>query len=332
VDMAKIKIEARAAWTAKNGLRMRDRLVGFLPRYAPYASRVPSLFAAVDRMPRLAGWLKGRLGLAPERAFPRFLSAFLSTAVQPAAATKEVLLFVDTFNNYVEPDNARAAQRVLEAAGYTVHFNLKAGERPLCCGRTFLSAGLVDEAKAEARRTLDALRPYVERGVPIVGLEPSCLLSLRDEFLDYGYGEEARKLAQASFLFEEFLVREKQAGRLQLELKPLARPKALVHGHCHQKAFDVFRPVQTVLGWIPELEVSVVESSCCGMAGSFGYEAEHYEASKAMAELSLLPAIRKAQDSIIVADGTSCRHQIADGAQLSALHVAQVLASALKNG
>jgi FAD/FMN-containing dehydrogenase/Fe-S oxidoreductase len=331
VDMAKIKIEARAAWTAKNGLRMRDRLVGFLPRYAPYASRVPSLFAAVDRMPRVAGWLKGRLGLAPERAFPRFLTSFLSTAVQPAAAGKEVLLFVDTFNNYVEPDNARAAKRVLEAAGYTVHFNLKAGERPLCCGRTFLSAGLVDEAKAEARRTLDALRPYVERGVPIVGLEPSCLLSLRDEFLDYGYGEEARKLSQGAFLFEEFLVREKQAGRLQLALKPLARPKALVHGHCHQKAFDAFRPVQTVLGWIPELEVSVVESSCCGMAGSFGYEAEHYEASKAMAELSLLPAVRKAQDAVIVADGTSCRHQIADGAQQNALHVAQVLASALKD-
>jgi FAD/FMN-containing dehydrogenase/Fe-S oxidoreductase len=331
VDMAKIKIEARAAWTAKNGLRMRDRLVGFLPRYAPYASRVPSLFAAVERMPRVAGWLKGRLGLAPERAFPRFLSSFLSTAAQPAAAPKEVLLFVDTFNNYVEPDNARAAQRVLEAAGYTVHFNLKTGERPLCCGRTFLSAGLVDEAKAEARRTLDTLRPYVERGVPIVGLEPSCLLSLRDEFLDYGYGDEARKLAQASFLFEEFLVREKQAGRLQLALKPLDRPKALVHGHCHQKAFDVFRPVQTVLGWIPELEVSVVESSCCGMAGSFGYEAEHYEASKAMAELSLLPAVRKAQDAVIVADGTSCRHQIADGAQVGALHVAQVLASALKD-
>jgi Fe-S oxidoreductase len=334
VDMAKIKIEARAAWTSVNGLRMRDRLVGFLPRYAPYASRMPSLFGSVERLPRFAGWLKTRLGLAPQRAFPHFVKSFLSTAIQPlppAQGDKEVLLFVDTFNNYMEPDNARAAKRVLEAAGYTVHLNIKAGERPLCCGRTFLSAGRVDEAKAEARRTLDTLRPYIERGVPVVGLEPSCLLSFRDEFLDYGYGDEARKLSQSSFLFEEFLVREKEAGRLRLSLKPLAQPKALVHGHCHQKAFDVFRPVQAVLGWIPQLEVSVVESSCCGMAGSFGYEAEHYEASKAMAELSLLPAVRKAQDAVIVADGTSCRHQIADGTDAKALHVAQVLAAALRD-
>jgi len=333
VDMAKIKIEARAAWTSANGLRMRDRLVGFLPRYAPYASRVPSLFGSVERLPRFAGWLKNRLGLAPQRAFPHFVKSFLSTALQPlppAQGDKEVLLFVDTFNNYMEPDNARAAKRVLEAAGYTVHLNLKAGERPLCCGRTFLSAGRVDEAKAEARRTLDTLRPYIERGVPVVGLEPSCLLSFRDEFLDYGYGDEARKLSQSSFLFEEFLVREKEAGRLRLSLKPLAQQKALVHGHCHQKAFDAFRPVQVVLGWIPQLEVSVIESSCCGMAGSFGYEAEHYEASKAMAELSLLPAVRKAQDAVIVADGTSCRHQIADGTDTKALHVAQVLAAALR--
>ena len=334
VDMAKIKIEARAAWTSANGLRMRDRLVGFLPRYAPYASRLPSLFGTVERLPRFAGWLKTRLGLAPQRAFPHFVKSFLSTALQPlppVQGDKEVLLFVDTFNNYMEPGNARAAKRVLEAAGYTVHLNLKAGERPLCCGRTFLSAGRVDEAKAEARRTLDTLLPYIERGVPVVGLEPSCLLSFRDEFLDYGYGNEARKLSQSSFLFEEFLVREKEAGRLRLSLKPLAQPKALVHGHCHQKAFDVFRPVQAVLGWIPRLEVSVIESSCCGMAGSFGYEAEHYEASKAMAELSLLPAVRKAQDAVIVADGTSCRHQIADGADTKALHVAQVLAAALRD-
>jgi FAD/FMN-containing dehydrogenase/Fe-S oxidoreductase len=333
VDMAKIKIEARAAWTAKHGLRLRDRLVGFMPRYAPYASRAPSLFGSVERLPRVARWVKARLGLAPERAFPKFVASFLSTAEQPLPPSvngKEVLLFVDTFNNYMEPENARAAKRVLEAAGYTVHLNLKDGERPLCCGRTFLSAGKVDEAKAEARRTLDTLRPFIERGVPVVGLEPSCLLSFRDEFLDYGYGDEARKLAQTSFLFEEFLVREKQAGRLRLSLKPLANPKALVHGHCHQKAFDVFRPVQAVLGWIPSLEVQAIESSCCGMAGSFGYEAEHYEASKAMAELSLLPAIRKAGDALIVADGTSCRHQIADGTSANAMHVARVLESALK--
>ncbi|PLZ02889.1 FAD-binding oxidoreductase [Burkholderia sp. WAC0059] len=338
VDMARIKIEARAAWRARHGLRTRERLVAYLPRYAPLASRVPFLFDAVERVPRVAAWFKARLGLAAGRRFLRLGRPFLpattrgaaASGAQAAVAAKEVLLFVDTFNNYVEPDNARAARRVLEAAGYTVHLNVKAGERPLCCGRTFLSAGLVDEAKAEARRTLDTLMPYVERGVAIVGLEPSCLLSLRDEFLGYGYGEAAGRLAQASFLFEEFLVREHKAGRLDLPLKPIDRRKALVHGHCHQKAFDALRPVETVLGWIPQLEVSVVESSCCGMAGSFGYEAEHYAASQAMAELSLLPAVREAPDALIVADGTSCRHQIADGAARSALHVARVLESALR--
>ncbi|SAK44571.1 D-lactate dehydrogenase (cytochrome) [Caballeronia hypogeia] len=332
VDMARIKIEARAAWTERHGVRLRERLTAFLPRYAPYASRVPALSAAFEAgMPGIARWLKTRLGLAPQRAFPRFTKPFLADApARPvASATSEVLLFVDTFNNYMEPDNARAAQRVLEAAGYTVHFNVKPGERPLCCGRTFLSAGLVDEAKTEARRALDALMPYVERGVAIVGLEPSCLLSLRDEFLGYGFGDAARKLAQASFLFEEFLVREEAAGRLKLKFKPLQTPKALLHGHCHQKAFDAVRPIEKVLAWIPGLDVKPIESSCCGMAGSFGYEAEHYEASQAMAELALLPAVRKAADAVIVADGTSCRHQIADGAQREALHVARVLAMAL---
>ncbi|AET94286.1 D-lactate dehydrogenase (cytochrome) (plasmid) [Burkholderia sp. YI23] len=332
VDMARMKIEARAAWTARHGVRLRDRLVAFLPRYAPYASRMPALAHVVEAsMPGVARWLKTKIGLAPQRAFPRFTKPFLQSAQRTRAvsASKEVLLFVDTFNNYMEPDNARAAKRVLEAAGYTVHLNVKAGERPLCCGRTFLSAGLVDEAKAEARRALDALLPYVERGVSIVGLEPSCLLSLRDEFLGYGYGDAARKLSEASFLFEEFLVREEAAGRLRLALKALDRPTAMLHGHCHQKAFDAVRPVETVLGWIPGLDVKTIESSCCGMAGSFGYEAEHYDASQAMAEMSLLPAVRAARDALIVADGTSCRHQIADGAQREALHVARVLDMAL---
>jgi Fe-S oxidoreductase len=266
---------------------------------------------------------------------PRFRKSFLSDAVRRKAARsgalKEVLLFVDTFNNNMEPDNARAAQQVLEAAGYTVHFNVRQGERPVCCGRTFLAAGLVDEAKQEARRMLDLFRPFVERGVPVVGLEPSCLLSLRDEFLHYGFGEEAQRLSQHAFLFEEFLVREEKAGRLRLALKPLAAREALVHGHCHQKAFDAFTPVQTVLKWIPELKVSTVESSCCGMAGSFGYEAEHYATSQAMAELSLLPAVRKIDgNTVMVADGTSCRHQIHDGAGVDAIHVARVLAMALQ--
>jgi Fe-S oxidoreductase len=336
VDMAKFKIEARAAWAKRHGITLREKLVAFMPRYVPYAARAGGLMAAAERIPVVSAWMKRAMGFAPERSLPRFRKSFLSGAVTRRASApeaREVLLFVDTFNNHMEPDNARDAQRVLEAAGYTVHFNTREGERPVCCGRTFLAAGLVDEAKREARRLLDTLMPFVERGVAVVGLEPSCLLSMRDEFLQYGYGEEARKLSESAFLFEEFLVREKAAGRLNLPLRALGASHAWVHGHCHQKAFDAFRPVQTVLGWIPGLEVKAIESSCCGMAGSFGYEAEHYEASKAMAELSLLPAVRQAaQGDVIVADGTSCRHQIRDGAAAEALHVARVLALALDPG
>src|SRR6185436_4119424 len=205
--------------------------------------------------------------------------------------------------------------KVLQAAGHRVH-----APRGLCCGRTFLSAGMVDEAKREAARMQDALAPYAARGIPIVGLEPSCLFSLRDEFPAMGFD----KLARHAMLFEEFLARE--PGRLALKD---IKTEVLLHGHCHQKAFDAMPAVQKVLNLIPNLRMKTVETSCCGMAGTFGYEAEHYDVSMKMAELALLPAVRKSPDALVVADGTSCRHQIADGAGRAALHVARVLEQAL---
>jgi FAD/FMN-containing dehydrogenase/Fe-S oxidoreductase len=342
VDMAKMKIEARAAWGKVHGLTLRERLIAFMPHYAPWASRFGTLLNIAQGIPVLGSLAKRTLGFATARSLPKFKKPFLTGTASHALArgnaaatdvtTKDVLLFVDTFSNYLEAENAHAAQRVLEAAGYTVHLNVRPGERPLCCGRTFLSAGLIEQAKAEARRTLDTLMPYVTQGIAIVGLEPSCLLTLRDEFLQYGYGDEAKQLAQQAFLFEEFLVNEQKAGRFKLTLKAIDYNHALLHGHCHQKAFDALTPVQTVLSWIPELKVSTVESSCCGMAGSFGYEAEHHQASMQMAELSLLPAVRnRAASTVVVADGTSCRHQIHDGAEVNAVHTARLLAQALTN-
>jgi Fe-S oxidoreductase len=197
----------------------------------------------------------------------------------------------------------------------------------LCCGRTFLSAGLVDEARVEADRVLAALAPWVALGIPVLGLEPSCLLTLRDEYGVLLPGTEA--LAKSAFLLEEFLASEAEAGRLKLNLKAIA-PAALLHGHCHQKAFAAMGAVESVLRLIPELKVETVESSCCGMAGSFGYEAEHYEVSMKMGEANLLPAVRKAlPDTLIVADGTSCRHQIEHGAKRRAMHVVRALELAL---
>ncbi|MCS2609815.1 FAD-binding and (Fe-S)-binding domain-containing protein [Halomonas dongshanensis] len=333
VDMAKFKIEARAARARVKGLSLRDRMVGEMPRYAPFARHLGALVDGLEKLPPLSRVLKKALKLAPERSLPRFTGHFLaerqSTSHQDTSRG-EVLLFVDTFNNYMEADNARAAKRVLEAAGFRVVLNRPEGERPLCCGRTYLSSGQFDKARAEAERSLHYLMPFVERGVAIVGLEPSCLLSLRDEFLQYGFGEQAKRLAESAYLFEEFLVAEHQRAPFTWQLNPLTVSRALLHGHCHQKAFDAVKPVETVLGWIPELDVSLIDSSCCGMAGSFGYEAEHYDASIQMAELSLLPAIRADNgQALLVADGTSCRHQIKDGSGREAIHVARVLAEAL---
>ena len=220
--------------------------------------------------------------------------------------------------------------RVLVEGGYRVHIPKPVGGgRPLCCGRTFLSAGLVDEASFELDRLVKTYAPFAARGVPIIGLEPSCLLTLRDELLSLRSDDAAKTVSAHALLFEEFLVREAQAGRLSLPLGALPE-KVLVHGHCHQKSFGAFKPVAQALRLIPGLTVEIVESSCCGMAGAFGYGADTYDASVEMAELSLLPAVRRANDAtFIVADGTSCRHQIKDGTARAALHAAQLLAISL---
>jgi len=324
VDMARMKIEVRSARRMSKGLSVRDRLIGDLPAMAPWARRLPWLF-------NLAWLVQPLMGFAKKRALPKWRGDTFLATTEVDAADATVVIFADTFSNNFEPEILHAARRVLEAAGHRVAVAWPAiGSRALCCGRTYLATGQVDKARDEAERLLEALHPYVQRGVPVVGLEPSCLFTLRDEFLALGLGERARATAESAFLFEEFLAREKKAGRLALDLKPIEQKTALLHGHCHQKAFGAMSAVQEVLALVPDLAVKPIDSSCCGMAGSFGYEAEHYDASIAMAELSLLPAVRQADaDTLVVADGTSCRHQIADGANRHALHVAQVLDRAL---
>jgi Fe-S oxidoreductase len=332
VDMAKMKIEVLAARAAKHGLSLRDRLVGYLPHYANLASRLAPL-ANVRNKSRLLRMLLERIaGISAQRALPAWRRDVFKSdagAVGPADG-REVVLFADTFNRAYERENLDAALRVLVAGGYRVHIPRPAdGGRPLCCGRTFLSAGLVDNARTELDRLVATYGPFALRGVPIVGLEPSCLLTLRDELLSLRSDATAKSISAHALLFEEFLVREAEAGRLRLPLGPVAA-KALVHGHCHQKSFGAFKPVEQVLRLVPDLTVETIESSCCGMAGAFGYGADTYQVSMDMAELSLLPAIRHADDAtLIVADGTSCRHQIKDGAERSALHVARVLAMSL---
>jgi FAD/FMN-containing dehydrogenase/Fe-S oxidoreductase len=336
VDMARMKIEVMHQMRRTRGPSLRDRLIAYLPRYAPYASRARSLLHLRDRLPGAAGVTERAVGFSAGRPLPRWHPRPYRprpNGIEPGGDGRDVVLFADTFTTWFEPDNARAAVAVLEAAGLHVHAPAPADRRPLCCGRTFLSAGLVDEARAEMRVTLAALQPYVERGAPLVGLEPSCLLTMRDEFAALLPGGATEALARQALLLEEFLWREHEAGRLRLPLRSTGTRRALVHGHCHQKAFGAMAAVTGCLSLLPDLAVEVVESSCCGMAGAFGYEAEHHATSLQMAELSLLPAVRAASpDTLVVADGTSCRQQIRDGSGREAVHVVRLLADALDPG
>jgi FAD/FMN-containing dehydrogenase/Fe-S oxidoreductase len=331
VDMARMKIEVQAARVAKGGLSLHDRLIGYLPRYAPLAAKWPKLANMRNDAPRLRQWSERYLGLSGRRSLPRWrANPWREPARIPGAEARPVVFFADTFNRYFEPENIEAALRVLAAAGYGVHLpEPPDGARPLCCGRTFLAVGLIDEARREAERCAAALAPFLEWGIPFVGLEPSCMLGFRDEIPALVKGEDGRRLAAHALLFEEFLAREAKAGTLKLPLQPVAK-RALLHGHCHQKSFAVMPAVEAVLNLVPDLAVETVDSSCCGMAGAFGYGADTIDVSLKMAELSLLPAVRRADsDTLVVADGTSCRQQIKDGSGREALHVARVLAMSL---
>ncbi len=333
VDMARMKIEVLHQRQKRHRPGFKDRLIAYLPRYAPYASRARPLLHLRDQVPGAAALSERLLGFSAERSLPRWHHRPYRRPARGAAIVgdgRDVVLLVDTFTTWFEPDIARAALAVLTAAGYRVQAADPGGARPLCCGRTFLATGLVEEARREAGRTLKALGPLVERGLPVIGLEPSCLLTLRDEFEALLPGPGTAALAGRAQLLEEFLWQEQAAGRLELRLKPAPWPRALLHGHCHQKAFAAMAAVEGCLKLIPELEVETIESSCCGMAGAFGYEARHHAVALQMAELSLLPAVRAAgPDVVLVADGTSCRHQIKDGSGRRALHVAEVLQAAL---
>ncbi|MGH7111929.1 MAG: (Fe-S)-binding protein, partial [Stellaceae bacterium] len=324
VDMARMKIEFLYHWQKRHGLSRRERLVAHLPRYAPWAARFAPLLNLRNRLPVLARFGERLFGLSARRRLPEW-SSRLWRGAAALGDGREVVLLVDTFNRYFEPENARAAERVLKRAGYRVTSADPAKGRPLCCGRTFLSAGLIEEARVEARRVLDALAPYLERGTPVVGLEPSCLLTLRDEFPALLPGDAAKALAGRAQLFEEFVAAEHAAGRFALPLKALPK-KALLHGHCHQKAFNTVGAAVEALRLIPDLKVETFDSTCCGMAGAFGYEAEHYEMSLKIGELSVLPKLRAASpETILLANGTSCRHQIADALGREARHIARIL-------
>ncbi|TAN53274.1 MAG: (Fe-S)-binding protein [Methylococcaceae bacterium] len=330
VDMALIKIEYLAQLNEQEGLSLRARLFAHIPFWLHRWPWLGQFIVWRNAWPVLAKLGEKLLGIAAHRQLPvPVATAFQAPAAPPDAGRREVVLLVDTFSRHFDPDVADAALAVLQAAGYRVIVAEPAqAGRPLCCGRTYLAQGMVAQAQAEARHMLAALLPHVEAGRPIIGLEPSCLLTLRDEYSALDLGTVAARVAGHTLLFEEFIAREHTANALHLKLKPLDKA-VLVHGHCHQKAVGAMKSMRKVLKLIPGLQFEMVESSCCGMAGSFGLEAEHAAVSWEMARQSLLPKLSQAPDSLVLSNGFSCRRQIAEGDGRAGLHLAQLLRDAL---
>ena len=326
VDMARMKLELQASQTAAHGLSIGQRLVAYLPRYAPAVAGVGPLFNTVQKLPGATRCIEALTGFTRHRPLPHWhKSKRLNGITRTGPADGQpVAILLDTFSRWFEPSNGEAMVNVLAGAGCRVHIAGADNKNPLCCGRTFLAAGLIDEARHEARRLLKAVKPFIDQGIPLVGLEPSCLLTLRDEYDVLLPPSETKGLKNMSFLLEEYLVQK--SADLSLNLGPTQYKQAALHCHCHQKAFATAKDVETVLNWIPDLTVNPITSSCCGMAGDFGHWAKTYNVSMAMAELSLLPALRTLEpNTAVVGGGTSCRQQISHGADHDAVHFVQLL-------
>jgi FAD/FMN-containing dehydrogenase/Fe-S oxidoreductase len=324
VDVASMKTEVLYQMGKEHGFSVRQKGAGHVRRGLSLAARMPAVYNAAART-RLARRAAAWMGIDPRRSLPKVTGKTFSKRfpqLPQGAGPAEVALFNDTWNEYQRPEVGEGTVRVFAAAGVRVLL-----PKVVCCGRPMLSEGLVDEARENARRNLDLLYPLLERGLPLVGLEPSCILTLRDDYRkllpDDGRVE---KLAEATRLFEEALL-ELVGDEAELPLQDGS--PVLLHGHCHQKALVGTEPTERVLGLVPGSDVRTVDSGCCGMAGLFGYEEGHYEVSMKMGERRLFPAVREAEGRVIVAPGTSCREQILGGTGRRALHPAQYLAARL---
>ena len=332
VDMAKIKYEFLGHYYRNRRPPLRARLFANVARL----NRIGCLFAplsnwAMASLP--ARWALGRLGVHPKRRLPAYVRKTFSawfkkhTPHERAGTRGRVLLFHDTYTESNYPGVGAAATQVLEQAGFQVALAPR-----WCCGRPMVSKGMLEQAREHARHNVDLLHAYVAEGTPIVGIEPSCLLTLRDEYPDLLPGDQkAQAVAAGSFLLDEFLSQAMEQGELDLEMQP--RPgRVLLHGHCHQKALTGLAPALRLLGRVPEAEVTALDAGCCGMAGAFGFEREHYEVSMQIGERALFPAVRRNPEATVVVTGASCRQQVEHGTGVRPLHLAEYLASALPNG
>jgi Fe-S oxidoreductase len=330
VDMARLKSEFLALHHSEHGVPLRDFLFANIARFSRYGSAFASLLNAITRL-LIFRWMQEKLlGIPRQRTLPHFADVTFSEwfSKHPDPGFDEtVVLFLDTYTQYQSPEVGIAAVDVLEAARYRVEL----ASEQVCCGRPMISKGLLKDARTLAETNILALSPYIEKGIPVVGLEPSCLITLRDEYLDFfPHDPRAQQLAENSFTFEEFLVRAHDSSarpidRIQFQDTDTS---VLFHNHCYSKALIGPEP-STAMFKAAGIEIEEIDSGCCGMAGTFGYELEHYSLSMEIAEDRLLPAVRQGvgQGAQISASGLSCRTQIHDGAGIHALHPAQILAS-----
>ncbi len=339
IDMAMIKTEYLAQIYANSGIPLRTRLLANLPVWLERSSLLMPLLRWRNRSSVLAWFGEKLLGISAKRVIPIPVSKNAASLESQCNSEDkiektdrgEVVLLIDTFSRHYAPQAIDAAMTVLQRAGYRVFTTDMAegnsANHPLCCGRTYIAHGLVDEAKNQARQMLAALKPHVDAGRKVIGLEPACLLAVRDDYRFLGLGELAEQVSKQALLFEEFVAREYSAGRFKLEFSAIAdtNQKILVHGHCHQKAVGAMKAMRKVLKMIPQLDFEMVEASCCGMAGSFGLEQEHAELSIQMAEQDLFPRLREQPEAKVVANGFSCQQQIHAGLKRPSMHIAELL-------
>jgi Fe-S oxidoreductase len=336
VDVARFKSEFLSDYWRRNGAPIRAHLLGHVHSMSRWGSRLAPLSNTIARSAvgrafneRLAGIDRRRT--PPEWTSQSFTKTFRSHArrrTRSGRTNRTVALFNDTFTNYYSPAIGMAGLEVLELAGFGAELAPEA-----CCGRPLISQGLLGSARRQAASSVERLYPLAERGVPIVFFEPSCLSAIREDVPSLLRGEDQRRawrVADHAVLFEEFLEREWEAGRLQLDLGN-GPAQILLHGHCHQKAMGRLAPAKALLGRIPGATVVDLDAGCCGMAGSFGYSRKHFEVSRAIGERRLLPAARNLRDGdVLVASGTSCRHQVADFTGVRALHAAELIRSLIR--
>jgi FAD/FMN-containing dehydrogenase/Fe-S oxidoreductase len=330
VDMAKLKYEFLAHYNKRHGASLRARIFADIARVSRAASVCAPLSNRVLRSAVFRHTIQRLLGIDPRRRLPLFARRTFRQwlrAHPPAPARRpelRVVLFTDTFADYNEPATAQATLRLLESTGARVDV-----PEVVCCGRPMISKGFLTRARKNALRNIARLAPYVEAGAWIVGCEPGCLLTLRDDYPDLVGTDEARRLAARVLTLEEYLVRRIDEGLWRPDFAGAERT-ILLHGHCHQKSLVGMSPTVRLLRMVPGFRVIDLDSGCCGMAGSFGYEREHFELSMRIGELTLFPAIRSAPpDAEIVAPGISCRQQILHGTGRRARHPAEVLAGVL---